>query len=127
MEIGIKGLRIVALSLEVTRQPDDTQGRRLKSIAEDVGMDNLFDYARDQVKWVDVPYGKTLIFTPNPLHGNVVNQVPETRWSLNSRFTGLFTPYPSSEKSLGKFYLPITTRVVSRIGMNYRRPEGFSE
>ena len=67
------------------------------------------------------------VVLPNLLHGNVVNREEKTRWSLNCRFTGLFTPYTSCEKSLGGFYLPITTRIVSRVGMNYQTPEGFDE
>ena len=101
--------------------------RDLKAIAERVGMDGLFEEVKDQVQWLSMAYGKTLIFTPNILHGNIVNRVPETRWSFNSRFTGLFTPYPSADKSLGGFYLPITTKTVSRLGMKYRAPEGFQE
>jgi sporadic carbohydrate cluster 2OG-Fe(II) oxygenase len=99
----------------------------LKRLHEEGGTAGVFRQVRDHVVWLNIPYGKVLIFTPNLLHGNVVNEVPETRWSLNCRFTGLFTPYASSEKSLGGFYLPITTRIVSRVGMSYRPPEGFDE
>ena len=42
---------------------------------------------RDLV-WLDVPYGKVLVFSPNCLHGNVVNRVPTTRWSMNCPTTG---------------------------------------
>ena len=73
------------------------------------------------------PYGHVMIFSPNLLHGNVINETGTTRWSMNTRFTGLFTPYFSDEKSLGGFYLPITTRPVSRVGMAYDIPEGFKE
>jgi sporadic carbohydrate cluster 2OG-Fe(II) oxygenase len=93
----------------------------------DGGMARLYDMVKDDVEWLNVPYGKVLIFTPNTLHGNVVNRVPTTRWSLNSRITGLFTPYTSAEKKIGSYYLPITTRAVSKIGMSYRQPDGFRE
>jgi hypothetical protein len=46
---------------------------------------------------------------------------------MNCRFTGLFTPYTGAEKKVGSFYLPITTRPVSRIGMAYRPLAGFRE
>jgi len=55
----------------------------------------------------------------------VKDDLGETRWSFNCRVTGLFTPYASTAKSLGGFYLPITTKVVSRVGMNYQAPEGL--
>jgi sporadic carbohydrate cluster 2OG-Fe(II) oxygenase len=91
------------------------------------GMAAIFDAAKDDLIWLDIPYGSVLVFSPNCLHGNVVNRTRETRWSLNCRFTGLFTPYTSEHKKIGSYYLPITTRPVSRVGMAYRQPEGFEE
>lgn len=91
------------------------------------GMRALFDAVRPDLEWLTIPYGHILVFSPNCLHGNVVNEEPTTRWSLNTRFTGLFTPYNSAEKSLGSFYLPITVRPVTRVGMAYRQPGGFEE
>ena len=91
------------------------------------GMGALFDLVEKDLVWLDVPYGEVLVFTPNCLHGNVVNRQPTTRGSMNCRFTGLFTPYGGAEKSIGSYYLPITTRPVSRIGMDYRAPDGFGE
>jgi sporadic carbohydrate cluster 2OG-Fe(II) oxygenase len=91
------------------------------------GMRVLFDRVKADLVWLDIPYGKVLVFDSSCLHGNVVNETPTTRWSLNCRFTGLFTPYTSYEKKLGSFYLPITTRAASRIGMRYEQPGGFRE
>jgi sporadic carbohydrate cluster 2OG-Fe(II) oxygenase len=91
------------------------------------GMKALFDAVKSDLIWLTVPYGKLVIFSPNCLHGNVLNEEPTTRWSLNTRFTGLFTPYNSGEKMLGSFYLPITVRPVTRVGLAYRHPEGFEE
>ncbi|MFQ5668214.1 MAG: sporadic carbohydrate cluster 2OG-Fe(II) oxygenase [Candidatus Binatia bacterium] len=91
------------------------------------GMDTLFDDVKDELVWLDVPYGSVLIFSPNQLHGGAVNTEPETRWSMNCRITGLFTPYRGAEKKLGSYYLPITTRPVTEIGIAYKEPSGFSE
>ena len=91
------------------------------------GMPALFDAVKKDLIWLNIPYGKVLIFCPNFLHGNVLNDEATTRWSMNCRFTGLFTPYDSAEKSLGSFYLPITVRPVTRVGMAYRQPAGFQE
>lgn len=99
---------------------------RMSEIGEG-GMAGLYKLVEKDLVWLDVPYGTALVFSPNCLHGNIVNTVPSTRWSMNSRFTGLFTPYTSPEKKIGSYYLPITTRVVSRIGMEYRPPGGFEE
>jgi len=90
-----------------------------KLMKEKAGSQALFEHFQNDLQWLEVPFGKALIFSPNLLHGNVINQSSETRWSFNCRFKGLFTPYASVEKKLGGFYLPITTKVVSRIGMNY--------
>lgn len=91
------------------------------------GMRELFDEVKRDLIWLDVPYGKVVVFTPNILHGNVLNEENSTRWSLNCRFTGLLTPYGSAEKSLGSFYLPITPRPVTKIGADYKQPTGFAE
>ena len=46
---------------------------------------------------------------------------------MNCRITGLFTPYTGAEKKLGSYYLPITTRPVTKLGAAYREPSGFKE
>jgi sporadic carbohydrate cluster 2OG-Fe(II) oxygenase len=91
------------------------------------GMDSLFKDVEKDVVWCEVPYGHVLVFSPNFLHGGVVNKEPEARWSMNCRFTGLFTPYTGAEKKLGSYYLPITTRPVTRMALQYREPSGFKE
>ena len=91
------------------------------------GLVGLFESVKDDLIWLDVPYGSVLIFSPNNLHGNVVNLENGARWSMNTRFTGLFTPYRGAEKKLGSYYLPITTRAVTKTGMHYREPTGFEE
>jgi sporadic carbohydrate cluster 2OG-Fe(II) oxygenase len=91
------------------------------------GMRALYDAVKHDLVWLKIPYGKVLIFSPNFLHGNVVNVESTTRWSVNCRFTGLFTPYDVAEKSLGSFYLPITVRPVTRLGLAFRPPTGFQE
>ncbi|MDB4214579.1 hypothetical protein N9739_00295 [Burkholderiaceae bacterium] len=93
----------------------------------DGGMRELYEKVEQDLVWLNVPYGKVVVFTPNILHGNVLNDENTTRWSLNCRFTGLLTPYGSAEKSLGSFYLPITPRPVTKIGAEYMQPDGFME
>ena len=91
------------------------------------GMKALYERVASDLVWLDVPYGHVVIFSPNFLHGNVLNTESSTRWSLNCRVKGLFTPYASPEKGLGSFYLPITTRPLTRLGVAYRVPSGFKE
>ena len=99
--------------------------KRLKDFDE-TGMDKVFEEVRDELVWIEVSYGDVLIFSPNLFHGNVLNVTEESRWSMNVRITGLFTPYGTAEKKLGSYYLPITTRVVSRVGMDNRLPNWTS-
>src|SRR5215471_14755825 len=77
------------------------------SLASFASMKAIHEHVKDDLVWLDVPYGRVLIFSPNCLHGNVVNEEETTRWSLNCRFKSLFSPYTSAEKSVGSFYMPI--------------------
>jgi len=95
------------------------QGRGMNAVLDDL--------AEGDLTWCEVRYGEVLVFSPNYLHGRTVNRESETRWSMDSRFTGLFTPYVGDEKKLGSYYLPITTRPVTRLGLDYQEPSGFSE
>ena len=80
-----------------------------------------------ELVWAEVPFGSFLLFTPTLLHGSVVNDTSETRWSFNTRFKSLFTPYGSQEKGLGSFYLPIRTTPVTHFGLKYATPAGLGE
>ncbi len=90
-------------------------------------MQEIFEIVKKDLIWLDINYGHVLIFDSSCLHGNVINAEKNSRWSLNSRFKGLFTPYTSAEKKLGSFYLPITTKAATKIGLNYSEPYGFEE
>lgn len=87
--------------------------------------DDLFADIEADLTWLDVPYGHVLLFNQNLMHGNRVNREGGTRWTMNCRFKGLFSPYAG--KRLGEFFEPITIRPASRIGMNYELPGGFRE
>lgn len=93
----------------------------------DGGMQRVYEDVKDDLKWLTVPYGSVLIFTPNLLHGNTLNVTDQTRWSMNCRLKGLFTPYTSYEKQIGNYYMPITPRTVSRIGMDHQVPTNFDD
>jgi sporadic carbohydrate cluster 2OG-Fe(II) oxygenase len=87
--------------------------------------EDLFRAIEPDLVWLDVPYGSILLFSQNLMHGNRVNREAETRWSMNCRFKSLLSPY--SGKRLGEFFEPVTLRPATRIGMEYRFPEGFDE
>ena len=83
--------------------------------------EELYQSIKNDLIWIEIKAGEALIFNQNLPHGNRTNQEPETRWSLNCRFKGVFTPY--QDKKLGEFFEPITLRPASRIGASYRLPK----
>jgi len=83
--------------------------------------EDLYQSIQDDVKWLEVRYGEVLVFDQALPHGNRVNEEPETRWSMNCRFKGVFTPY--GDKKIGEFFEPITLRAASQTGMAYRLPK----
>ena len=90
-------------------------------------MEEIYSRYKKDLVWLDIPFGKALLFNPNCYHGNAVNVTSTSRWSFNTRFKGLFSPYGSPEKNLGSFYRPITTRPASIFGVNYDEPSGFEK
>jgi len=83
--------------------------------------EKLYQTIKDEVQWLDVNYGEVLIFDQSLPHGNRLNTEVETRWSMNCRFKGVFTPY--GDKKIGEFFEPITLRAASKNGMSYQLPK----
>jgi sporadic carbohydrate cluster 2OG-Fe(II) oxygenase len=83
--------------------------------------EDLFRSIQEKVKWLEIGYGDILLFNQALPHGNRINLESETRWSMNCRFKGVFTPY--SDKKIGEFFEPITLRAASTNGLNYTLPE----
>ena len=94
-------------------------------LPEFAGVEALYAAMEPEFQWLDIPYGNVLVFSHTLMHGNRVNREPQARWSMNVRFKGLFTPY--SDKKLGDFFEPITLRAATKIGLDYRLPDGFHE
>ena len=108
------------------RDKNEAMLPELKKFASE-GMNAIMREIESEVEWLNVPYGHLIVFMPHLMHGNVINQEKHTRWSMNSRFTGLFTPYTSAEKKLGTYYQPITARPVTNLALRYKAPAGFTE
>ena len=85
--------------------------------------EDLFAAIESDAHFLDIAYGNVLVFSQNLLHGNIVNREPQTRWTLNCRFKSLFSPY--ADKKLGEFFDPISLRAATRLGLDYRLPEGL--
>ncbi len=87
--------------------------------------EDLYQSIKDDVTFLNVPYGSVLLFSQNVMHGNRVNVENETRWSMNCRFKSILTPYHG--KKMGEFFEPIVVRPLTRLGLSYRLPEGLHE
>ncbi len=83
--------------------------------------EELYISIKKDVKWLEVKYGEVLIFDQAQPHGNIINVEKETRWSMNCRFKGVFTPY--GDKKLGEYFEPITLRAITKLGMAYQLPK----
>jgi sporadic carbohydrate cluster 2OG-Fe(II) oxygenase len=93
-------------------------------LAEFRSTEELYQAASSDLEFVDIEYGQVMVFDQTLMHGNRVNIEPETRWSMNCRFKGVFTPY--ADKRIGEFFEPITLKPASRIGLDYQAPGGFA-
>ncbi len=105
--------------------PPDVDARWRSRMCEFAGVEALYAAMEPELRFLDIPYGHVLVFTHTLMHGNRVNRESTARWSMNVRFKGLFTPY--ADKRLGEFFEPITLRAATRIGLDYRLPDGFHE
>ncbi len=86
----------------------------------------FYDAFAADFEFIDIAYGKVLIFSQNLVHGNRVNEESESRWSLNCRFKSLLSPY-GDMKPLGESFEPVLIRPATRLGMEYRLPGGFDD
>lgn len=82
--------------------------------------ESLFASIENDLEWLEIKQGEILIFNQALPHGNRINRESETRWSMNCRFKGVFTPF--ADKKIGEFFEPITLRPMSKLGIEYRHP-----
>ncbi|NDF88673.1 MAG: hypothetical protein EB108_06645 [Actinobacteria bacterium] len=97
---------------------ESREARHRVAAGEFKSMDQIERAYHSQMITMVVPHGKVLIFDSNCLHGNVLNETKTARWSINCRFTGLLTPFTNPERRLGTYYLPITTRAATKMGLS---------
>ena len=86
--------------------------------------DELFYELKNDLTWIPIEYGQILAFDQSLPHGYALNQEHDTHWSINCRFKGLHTPY--WDKKLGEYFMPITVKNCTRIGMQYVQPESWT-
>ena len=86
--------------------------------------DELFNELRRDLTWIPIKYGQILAFDQSLPHGYSLNVENQSHWSMNCRFKGLHTPY--WDKKLGEYFMPITVKNCTRLGMNYKHPENWT-
>jgi len=93
------------------------------------GMFKIYENLRNKVNFLNIKKNQFLIFSPNLLHGNVVNKTKITRISMNARFKNLFSPYNKDRnlfgKKLGYFYKPIDMKPVTKFALEFKIPDEF--
>lgn len=79
------------------------------------------------MKWINAKFGEAVIFSPNILHGNVVNEEKFTRFSINIRFKNIYSPQTKiqNEKRIGTFYKPLAFKSVTNFNLKYNFTELF--
>ena len=80
----------------------------------------IFNLLKNKLKYLTIKNGQYLLFNQSLPHGNVVNLETETRVSMNCRFKSIFSPYV--DKKIGEFFLPITTRAVTKSAFDFKFP-----
>ena len=85
--------------------------------------DELFNELRDDLTWIPIDYGQILAFDQSLPHGYSLNEEQNTHWSINCRFKGLHTPY--WDKKLGEYFMPITVKNCTRLGMDHVHPDSW--
>jgi len=81
----------------------------------------LFDKYKKQIKFLNLKFGQGIIFAHSIIHGNIVNSTNETRWSLNSRFKSLMSPY--YKKDIAETFIPVNIKPATNIGLEYEHPK----
>lgn len=95
----------------------------LKLIKDDKKIDFNFikNKFKKDIKWINFKLGEAMLFSPNCLHGNVINKELNTRWSINIRFKNIFSPYTNygNEKRIGSFYNLLTPKIITKFNLMY--------
>ena len=86
--------------------------------------DELFEELHNELTWIPINYGEILAFDQSLPHGYSLNEEVTTHWSINCRFKGLHTPY--WDKKLGEYFMPITVKNCTRVGMDYIQPKSWT-
>ena len=73
-----------------------------------------------KLNFITASPGDAILFSPNCLHGNMVNTQNTTRWSINIRYKNIFSPYNKineNEKKIGIFYKIKEPKLVTKFNL----------
>ena len=98
--------------------------KHFKNWMEDGGRKKVMKEIIKDLIFVEVPFGSYLLFSPNLIHGSLVNLEGETRWTFNTRFKGIFTPYVIKKKALEVFISQFNYST-THFGLQYSHPDGM--
>ena len=101
--------------------PKDINDRVYKRFSSYKNSQVLFDKYKNKINFLKLKFGQGIIFAHSVIHGNVVNDTNETRWSLNCRFKSLMSPYYT--KDVAETFIPISIKPATDIGLEYEHPK----
>ena len=98
--------------------------KKIKS-SKKINFDHISKKYIKYYKWLSLKRGQGLIFSPNCLHGNVVNKEQRTGVSINIRYKNIFSPYGSveNEKKIGSFYKLLSPKAITLFNLKYNFDE----
>ena len=95
----------------------------LKKIKYDknLNFDDINKKFKKQMRWINLKLGEAILFSPNCLHGNVVNCEKNTRCSINIRYKNIYSPCGKerNEKKIGSFYTLLNPKAVTQFNLKY--------
>src|SRR3989338_6561674 len=87
----------------------------------DSGYEQFQKYTEKEGTRLEMKFGEALFFWPGLVHGIPLNQEKETRWSLNIRYKGLFSPVGS--KGLGEFFQILRLSPLAQVALEHEKEE----
>jgi sporadic carbohydrate cluster 2OG-Fe(II) oxygenase len=90
--------------------------------SETKGLEALRQKYWSRAKFVEVNESDVVLFSGTLFHGNVLNETPDNRISINCRFKNLFSPAgktKSADRGVGIFYKLLSESVATEIGREY--------
>lgn len=86
-----------------------------QDVIQGIGSDEIYEKNRNKFERISLNRGDVLFFDHAIPHGLAINNGNHVHWALNIRFKAITSPY--AEKKLGEYFMPITLKACTMIGM----------